>query len=120
MFYTAQCLWGYWCDQGWKYRLVIDTTFFQVRRHNSVTGGAEINLGGVVLHILLLFLSFFFNTLFPPSPLSFSLRPLDCHFFALVYDASSIVRGSLFHFACRRKHQPNAVHCIGGHKSVNR
>ena len=57
--------------------------------------------------------SFFFNTLFPPSPLSFSLRPLDYHFFlffALVYNASSIARDSLFRFACFRKHYTNVDH----------
>ena len=41
----------------------------------------------VVPHILLFFL-FFSNTLFPPSPLSFSLRPLDCHFFPFFFCAS--------------------------------
>ena len=67
-----------------------------------VPGGAP----SVVPHILLFFLSFF-STLFPLSPFSFSLRPLGCHFFtffALVYNASSIARGSLFRFACCRKH----------------
>ena len=54
------------------------------------------------------FCSFFFsfNTLYPQSPFSFSLRPLDCHFFLffkLIYKASSIACGSLFRFTCCRK-----------------
>ena len=52
--------------------------------------------------------SFFFsNTLFPPSPFSFSLRPRDCHFFpliAVVYIGESPHTCFLFRFACCREH----------------
>ena len=59
----------------------------------------------VVPHILLFFL---FSSLFPLSPLSFSLRPRDCHFFpffAVKYIGESSRSCSRFRFACCRKHK---------------